>query len=138
MALNTITLTPKQESGIKHHNPNPITRKWAVMYLFVMCIDFDSFNNFPIRYWNCSVWYLLLLILIFPLFLLRSVWRYQRGNCHYQQFFSLFSWLPDLMGPIYMNHDLYFINVILYASTYTGVQYHMVFVSANNKTTGAT
>jgi hypothetical protein len=34
------------------------------------------------------------------------------------------------MGPIYMNHDLYFINVILYASTYTGVQYHMVFVSA--------
>ena len=42
------------------------------------------------------------------------------------------------MGPIYMNHDLYFINVILYASTYTGVQYHMVFVSANNKTTGAT
>jgi len=53
------------------------TEKWSVMYLCVRVIDFDSFYDFDIRFWNCSdsvvffvfhFWYLQTFLFIVPSF----------------------------------------------------------------------
>ena len=52
--------------------------KWVVMYLGVTGIDFASFYDFSIVFWNCSdivVFYFVFLILLWPLILRRSIFR---------------------------------------------------------------
>jgi len=41
------------ESGVKHHQPNPIL--W--MYLCVRGIDFVFFYDFSVVFWSCSIFY---------------------------------------------------------------------------------
>jgi hypothetical protein len=93
VALNTITLTPKQES--------------EQSCICLLCVLISTLSTiFPLVIETVlPVWYLLPLILIFPLFLLRSVWRYQRGNCHYQQFVFTFFMITRLNGAMNPGHE---------------------------------
>ena len=37
--------------------------KWAVMYMWVRCVDFAFFCNFSIWFWNCSDYFVFILLL---------------------------------------------------------------------------